>query len=187
MIEIEGLQVEPVIGLEVHVHLRTRTKMWCGCTLEYGAAPNTHVCPVCLGLPGALPVANAAAVRHSIRMGIALNCRIAEFSKWDRKSYFYPDLPKNYQISQFDLPLCLGGEVPLRRQSLPLHERSCLERPADVGGHLIYEVAAARLHTVEHRRAHLATTCPPSRRARRSRAGRRRLIHARQSRRPQGV
>ena len=84
----------------------TRTKMWCGCAVEYGQPPNTRVCPVCLGLPGALPVANRKAVELTIRTGVALNCEIPEFTKWDRKSYYYPDLPKNYQISQYDLPLC---------------------------------------------------------------------------------
>lgn len=109
-----NIEIRPIIGLEIHVQLRTRTKLFCGCTLAFAAEPNSHVCPVCMGLPGALPVMNRAAYEHSIRAGVALNCRIAPFSKWDRKSYFYPDMPKNYQISQYDLPLAADGyfEIP---------------------------------------------------------------------------
>jgi len=102
---------EAVIGLEVHVQLKTRSKLFCGCATEFGAEPNTRVCPVCLGYPGVLPVMNAEAVRKTILSGLMIGCEIARFSKWDRKNYFYPDMPKNYQISQYDLPLCLGGAV----------------------------------------------------------------------------
>lgn len=98
-----------VIGLEVHVQLSTRTKLFCGCSTEFGAAPNTQVCPVCLGQPGALPVMNRSAIDLAIRTGLALNCEIASVTKWDRKNYFYPDLPKGYQISQFDQPICGPG------------------------------------------------------------------------------
>ncbi|MPZ26365.1 MAG: Asp-tRNA(Asn)/Glu-tRNA(Gln) amidotransferase subunit GatB [Micromonosporaceae bacterium] len=100
---------EPMIGLEVHVELGTRTKMFCGCPTGFGAEPNTQVCPVCLGLPGSLPVANRAAIEATIRIGLALNCQVASWCRFARKNYFYPDMPKNYQISQYDEPLCTGG------------------------------------------------------------------------------
>ena len=105
------MQYEAVIGLEVHVQLKTLSKMFCGCATEFGALPNTQVCPVCLGYPGTLPVMNEEAVRKTILAGLMLGCEITRFSKWDRKNYFYPDMPKNYQISQYDLPLCKGGAV----------------------------------------------------------------------------
>ena len=104
------MPLEPVIGLEIHVQLKTKTKMFCPCSAhETGALPNTHVCPICLGFPGVLPVVNQAAVRAGILLGLALNCEIAEHSKFDRKNYFYPDLPKAYQISQYDLPIAKNG------------------------------------------------------------------------------
>ncbi len=102
---------EPVIGLEVHVQLGTKTKIFCSCPVEFGAAPNTHVCPVCLGMPGALPVMSRQAVELAIGAAIALRCRINPFSRFARKNYFYPDLPKGYQISQYDQPLAEGGYV----------------------------------------------------------------------------
>lgn len=107
------------IGLEVHVQLKTRTKMFCSCAVEYGAEPNTNVCPVCLGLPGALPVMNEEALKLTALAGIMLGCSTPETCKFDRKNYFYPDMPKNYQISQYDLPLCLGGAVPLHDLAYP--------------------------------------------------------------------
>nr|WP_308249771.1 Asp-tRNA(Asn)/Glu-tRNA(Gln) amidotransferase subunit GatB [Sphaerisporangium fuscum] len=100
---------EPVLGLETHVELGTTSKMFCGCPTAFGAPPNTHVCPVCLALPGALPVANDKAIESTIRIGLALNCTIAEWCRFARKNYFYPDMPKNYQISQYDEPLCTNG------------------------------------------------------------------------------
>ena len=100
---------EPVIGLETHVELGTASKMFCGCSTEFGAEPNTQTCPVCLGLPGALPVANEKAIESTIRIGLALNCSIATWCRFARKNYFYPDMPKNFQTSQYDEPLCVDG------------------------------------------------------------------------------
>lgn len=98
-----------VIGLEVHVELATQSKIFCGCSTAYGAEPNTQCCPVCMGMPGTLPVLNRKVVDYAVRAGLAFGCDIARYSKQDRKNYFYPDLPKAYQISQYDLPLCQGG------------------------------------------------------------------------------
>lgn len=103
----------PTIGLETHVQLNTRSKIWCGCAVDTAAAPNTHVCPVCMGYPGALPVLNKEAVKKTVQTGLMLGCTIALKSKHDRKSYFYPDMPKNYQITQYDQPLCLGGSLDI--------------------------------------------------------------------------
>ncbi len=102
---------ETVIGLECHVELSTRTKMFCGCANVFGAPPNTNVCPVCLGHPGSLPVPNEKAIEYIVRIGLAVNCRIAPHSLFHRKNYFYPDMPKNFQISQYDLPICVGGHL----------------------------------------------------------------------------
>src|SRR6478752_2007095 len=105
------MSFEPVIGLEIHAHLRTATKIFCGCSTAFGAPPNTHVCPVCLGFPGALPVLNRSAVDLAIRAGLALGCHINETSIFARKNYFYPDLPKGYQISQYERPLASAGAL----------------------------------------------------------------------------
>jgi aspartyl-tRNA(Asn)/glutamyl-tRNA(Gln) amidotransferase subunit B len=105
------MEYEAVIGLETHVQLKTQSKMWCGCANEFGAPPNTHVCPVCLGLPGVLPVANDEALRLTALTGYLLNCTISRYAKFDRKNYFYPDMPKNYQITQYDKPSTANGYV----------------------------------------------------------------------------
>src|SRR5271165_78727 len=102
-----------VIGLEVHVQLLTRTKLFCGCSTQFGLPPNSATCPVCSGLPGTLPVMNRRAFDLAVRAALALDCHIAEFTKWDRKNYYYPDLPKNYQISQYDLPFSSGGGLEI--------------------------------------------------------------------------
>lgn len=107
------IQYETVIGLEVHVELKTHSKIFCGSSAAFGADPNSHVCPVCLGLPGVLPVINEKVVEYAILVALALNCRIAGFSKFDRKNYYYPDMPKNYQISQYDLPVARNGYLTI--------------------------------------------------------------------------
>jgi aspartyl-tRNA(Asn)/glutamyl-tRNA(Gln) amidotransferase subunit B len=109
----------PTIGIEVHLHLKTRTKLFCGCTVEYDVRPNSRVCPVCLGMPGVLPVMNAKAVELAVRMALALNCTIPDFAKWDRKHYYYPDLPKNYQISEYDQPLGVKGYLDIETSKGP--------------------------------------------------------------------
>jgi aspartyl-tRNA(Asn)/glutamyl-tRNA(Gln) amidotransferase subunit B len=129
---------EPVIGLEIHVQLGTRTKMFCGCELVFGDEPNTHTCPVCLGLPGSLPVVNAQAIHYGILMGLAFGCEIAPRSIFARKNYFYPDQAKNYQISQYDTPICVGG----RLGDVRLH-RIHLEEDA---AKLVHVGASGRIH-----------------------------------------
>jgi aspartyl-tRNA(Asn)/glutamyl-tRNA(Gln) amidotransferase subunit B len=131
-------EYEPVIGLEIHVQLSTRTKMFCGCELSFGEPPNTRTCPVCLGLPGALPVANARAIHYGLTIGLALGSELAPRSIFHRKNYFYPDLPKGYQISQYDEPLCRGG----RLGEVRIH-RVHLEEDA---AKLIHVGASGRIH-----------------------------------------
>ena len=114
---------ETVIGLETHVELSTKTKIFCGCTTAFGGDPNTHCCPVCTGMPGALPVLNEAVVEFAVKAGLALNCQITRYSKFDRKNYFYPDLPKAYQVSQLYLPIATGGSVPIPGgKTIRIHE-----------------------------------------------------------------
>jgi aspartyl-tRNA(Asn)/glutamyl-tRNA(Gln) amidotransferase subunit B len=117
------------IGLEVHVQLKTRSKMFCGCAVEYGSEPNIHVCPICLGLPGALPAMNLQALKMTALTGLILKCEIAAICKFDRKNYFYPDMPKNYQISQYDEPLCRKGEVPLYDLAYPKDAQKNIRHP----------------------------------------------------------
>ena len=105
---------EMVVGLETHVELSTKTKIFCGCTTAFGAKPNTNCCPICIGLPGTLPKLNRQVVHYAIKAGLATHCNIAEDARMDRKNYVYPDLPKAYQISQYDKPLCYGGYITLR-------------------------------------------------------------------------
>jgi aspartyl-tRNA(Asn)/glutamyl-tRNA(Gln) amidotransferase subunit B len=130
------------IGLEVHVQLKTRSKMFCGCPVEFGAEPNTHTCPVCLGLPGSLPVMNSEALRMTTLTGLMLDCRIAEICKFDRKNYFYPDMPKNYQISQYDMPICVGGMVPLHDMAYPKDAQKSIANPGK-------KVRLVRIHLEE--------------------------------------
>jgi aspartyl-tRNA(Asn)/glutamyl-tRNA(Gln) amidotransferase subunit B len=107
------MEIKLIVGLEIHVQLATKTKMFCGCKLGFNDPPNTNVCPVCIGMPGVLPVMNKTAYEYAVKAGLALNCQIARFTKWDRKSYYYPDLPKNYQISQYDLPMSFDGYMEI--------------------------------------------------------------------------
>ena len=108
-----------IIGLEVHVQLLTESKMFCGCSTKFGAPPNTQTCPVCIGMPGSLPVMNQKAFELSLKTAVALNCSIPQFTKWDRKNYYYPDLPKGYQISQFDLPMSNNGWLEIEAEEGP--------------------------------------------------------------------
>jgi len=136
----ESLQYKVVVGLEIHVQLCTKSKMFCSCAVEFGQTPNSRVCPVCLGMPGVLPVMNKQALEYAVLVALSLNCEIARFTKWDRKSYYYPDLPKNYQISQYDLPLSANGfiEIPL--------ETGRTKRIGIIRAHL-EEDAGKNLHT----------------------------------------
>ncbi len=146
---------EPTLGLEVHVELGTYSKMFCGCATEFGAEPNTQTCPVCLGLPGSLPVVNEKAIESSIRIGLALNCSIRPFSRFARKNYFYPDMPKNFQTSQYDEPLCSNGylDVTIDTDEGPQTFRVEIERvhmEEDTGKSLHVGGATGRIHGAEH-------------------------------------
>jgi aspartyl-tRNA(Asn)/glutamyl-tRNA(Gln) amidotransferase subunit B len=146
---------DPVLGLEVHVELGTASKMFCGCSTEFGAEPNTQVCPTCLGLPGSLPVLNEVAVESTIRVGLALNSSIASWCRFARKNYFYPDMPKNFQVSQYDEPLCTEGwldvEVPTDGGTRTVRveiERVHMEE--DTGKSLHVGGSTGRIHGADH-------------------------------------
>ncbi len=153
LVEFEdaAARYDPVLGLEVHVELSTESKMFCGCSTRFGAEPNTQVCPVCLALPGALPVVNGAAVESAIRIGLALNCEIAEWCRFARKNYFYPDMPKNFQTSQYDEPIAYDGwldvdvDGDLVRVGI---ERAHMEE--DTGKSLHVGGATGRIHGADH-------------------------------------
>ncbi len=142
---------DPVLGLEVHVELNTASKMFCGCSTAFGAEPNTQTCPVCLGLPGSMPVVNAKAIESAIRIGLALNCSIADWCRFARKNYFYPDMPKNYQISQYDEPIAYDGwtEVVVDGETYRIGiERAHMEE--DTGKSLHVGGATGRIHGADH-------------------------------------
>jgi aspartyl-tRNA(Asn)/glutamyl-tRNA(Gln) amidotransferase subunit B len=146
---------EPTLGLEVHVELNTNSKMFCSCATTFGAQPNTQTCPVCLALPGALPVVNEKAIESTIKIGLALNCSIAPFSRFARKNYFYPDMPKNFQISQYDEPICVDGyvDVEIDTDEGPKQFRVEIERvhmEEDTGKSLHVGGATGRIHGSEY-------------------------------------
>ncbi|HEY9563552.1 MAG TPA: Asp-tRNA(Asn)/Glu-tRNA(Gln) amidotransferase subunit GatB, partial [Nocardioides sp.] len=146
---------DPAMGLEVHVELNTNTKMFCGCPAVFGGEPNSQVCPTCLGLPGAMPVVNAKAVESAIRIGLALNCEIAEWCRFARKNYFYPDMPKNFQTSQYDEPIAFEGylDVEIAGENGPEIWRVEIERAhmeEDTGKSLHVGGATGRIHGASH-------------------------------------
>ena len=134
-----GKQYETVIGLEVHVELATKTKIFCGCSTAFGGAPNTHTCPVCTGQPGSLPVLNKQVVEYAMAIGLATNCEITRVSKFDRKNYFYPDNPQNYQISQLYLPIARNGYVEIESAGVPKKVRIHEIHMEEDAGKLIHD------------------------------------------------
>jgi aspartyl-tRNA(Asn)/glutamyl-tRNA(Gln) amidotransferase subunit B len=143
-------EFDPAMGLEVHVELNTASKMFCGCSTRFGADPNTQVCPTCLGLPGSMPVVNATAVESAIRIGLALNCQIAEWCRFARKNYFYPDMPKNFQTSQYDEPICFDGwtEVEVDGETFRIGiERAHMEEDT---GKSLHVGTSGRIHGAEY-------------------------------------
>src|SRR5512139_3176115 len=141
---------DPVLGLEVHVELNTASKMFCGCPTEFGAEPNTQVCPTCLGLPGAMPVVNGKAVESAIRIGLALNCSIAKWCRFARKNYFYPDMPKNFQTSQYDEPIAYDGwtEVEVDGETFRVEiERAHMEEDT---GKSLHVGTSGRIHGADY-------------------------------------
>ncbi len=141
---------ESVIGLECHVELSTATKMFCGCRNEFGAPPNSNVCPVCLGLPGSLPVPNEKAIEYIVRIGLALDCRIAPRSLFHRKNYFYPDMPKNFQISQYDLPVCVDGHLDVQVDGTTRRIGITRVHQEEDTGKTTHGSASGRIHEADH-------------------------------------
>ena len=145
---------ETVIGLEVHVELATKTKIFCGCSTAFGGAPNTHTCPVCTGMPGSLPVLNRQVVEYAMAVGIATNCSITQYCKFDRKNYFYPDNPQNYQISQLYLPICRNGGVEIEtaagKKIIGIHEIHMEEDAAEAACILIEYMHGVLIQEVFH-------------------------------------
>ncbi len=140
------MKYESVIGLEVHVELFTKTKIFCGCSTEFAADPNTHCCPICLGMPGALPLMNKSVVEFATKAGLALNCQIADFSRFDRKNYFYPDLPKAYQISQFYIPLARNGYVEIEPNGQKKRVGIRIMHMEEDAGKLVHEEGGSYSH-----------------------------------------
>lgn len=137
------LPYQMIVGLEVHVQLLTRTKLFCGCSTQFGLPPNSATCPVCIGMPGVLPVMNRTAFELALRAALALNCQIASFTKWDRKNYYYPDLPKNYQISQYDLPFSHSGHLEIPTANGPRHIRIIRAHLEEDAGKMLHDEQAA--------------------------------------------
>ncbi len=171
---MSDLEYKVIVGLEIHVHLATRTKMFCSCELAYGDTANSHVCPVCIGMPGVMPTMNKKAYEYSALTALALNCSIPSFTKWDRKSYYYPDLPKNYQISQYDLPMSENGyiEIPLENGETKHIRiiRAHLEEDAGKNTHTFGSFSAIDLNRAvqpwttlaNHRQIHISINRHPS-------------------------